>query len=314
LGTRLESFAHRPSAYAFRDDLEWATAHWRARTDEEALDRALIIFREGLVHALSEAFAEVKWPDRPRALNIRLLDVDSQNAFAQSLRRERPLLSLDLCVHADAYLHLCREFALADGQIHSQRMRARPNYPPLSEQLQTIFQTISGEFSLIDDDIASGLTRASALLLLEAYGLEVADSLSLLEMTGPRPYDVVDARDFLVGARDAGLVVRVGDKLSRAPYLLPWVNLNTRAKIPPSSEHAFNQRLWELNIEFFTGLDLLVMDTHASSHALLQAAGARGGEALADFCVREHERTRDLPLTPAKHLEVKVESIKMVNR
>jgi hypothetical protein len=282
--------------YTLRDDLDWATSHWRPRVSTSVLATALTTFRDGVADALRTAFTDVAWPDRPRALDLRVLNLTAQRHYIKELMQRERVLSLDLCVDAHEYLHLCREFALADGQLRSRQLRARPGYPPLHEQMQALEREVMA-VTLVDDDIATGLTFASAQLLLESRGVEVVRTLSLLDNEGPRPHDVVDLRDFLVGARDGGLVVRVGGEFTRAPYLLPWVALTTRAKIPPSAEWALSRQLWQLNVDFFTPLQLQVADAHSSSHALLRAVGARGGELLADFCARERARTEHLPFS-----------------
>jgi hypothetical protein len=285
-----------PLDYALRDDLRWATAAWREApgVDEAALDEALDAFRSGVVAALRRAFAEVQAPDRPRGLQMRLLDQEAQVQQARALPRQERLVSLDVCVCLEHELHLAREFGLSDGQVFSNRLRVRPGHPPLAQQIASL--PVGTPLSLIDDDIASGFTTESAALILASHDIAVEGAHALLGPSPLSPFDVVDLRDFLLGAREAGLVVRLPDgSLSRAPYLPPWVSLVSRAKVPPSSAWRLGLDLWALNKAFFEAIPVCARDAHEGSRSLISLLGARPETRLSALCSEQARLMRDLP-------------------
>ncbi len=102
----------------------------------------------------------------------------------------------------------------------------RPGAASFEEQISEIPK---GSYYLYDDDVCSGNTMRFATKLLENAGLEILDHFSFV---WGEENEVLDARDFLVGAKDAGLVIKdANGKLERLPYYLPFVLPSLRASV-----------------------------------------------------------------------------------
>jgi nicotinic acid mononucleotide adenylyltransferase len=163
------------------------------------------------------------------------------------------VISLDVMRPGEHTLALSRLFALGGYQVLGHV--ARPGSPPLPEQLAAI---PSGEYILRDDDSASGGTLRAALAALPPRLRIMRTELTLTTEPGE---DVVDSRDFLLGANDAGLVVQLPNgAIGRAPYLLPYVDPAARCNVPPALSRAFSRRLWQLNAEIHATTRLRIRD------------------------------------------------------
>jgi len=308
--------SHMPGKYALRDDLEWATTPWQELVPPEKLGPALTAFKSGAVSAFRDAFAKASFPDQPSEIKVTLLDCREQNRLLQERLRESalPLLSLDLIVTAEHHLQVARLFSLSNGQTYSHALVSRPGAPPVEDQLDAL--VLPDEVMAVDDDIVTGSTSRWLAKELRARGCAVREMLSLLALTFPSKdsnesgdgtgeqcdglpreiIDVVDLRDLLLGSRDAGLVVELPDgQVARAPYLLPWVSLVSRAKIPPSSERMLTEELWQLNLDFFRATGLMLSDCHPASLPLLLLAGGREDESMESFCQDRLREMRELP-------------------
>lgn len=180
------------------------------------------------------------------------------------------VINLDALHRAQHELAISRLFAL--GGYEALGFVARPGSDSLEAQLQRI---PPGSYVLHDDDCVTGSTLDAARALLPAHVI-VRDTR--LAITHADDEDVVDARDFLLGADDGGLVVALPSGLARAPYLLPYVDPAVRAGIAAS--HAFSIELWSLNAQTFAGTGLCVRDLPAPARALFTSADDTRLEAL----------------------------------
>lgn len=279
--------------YALRDDLDLATRHWGITS--EHLQPALATFadrvQKHIHHEFERAHADV---------HIKRLSVVKQyEQLAQSTRH--PLIHLDvwaLDMGADTQLDLCRNFHMADGQVRANSLAARPES---SDDAATAAQLIpAGEYTLVDDDIATGYTVSQAKQMLGHC--QIRDCVSLLQlsreaMQAPgREVDIVDLRDFLVAARYGGLVC---DGL-RVPYMQPYVRLAARAMTPPASEMRLSLALWKANLELHRTLGehghaLTVADCPPPQQALWLQVGLTLQTSLAQVCAWHIEHLTKLP-------------------
>ena len=154
-----------------------------------------------------------------------------------------PIISLDSYFKGDYNFHVSREFNL-DHQLRPNYLISRPDYPELDSQIKNI---PSGNYCLVDDDTATGTTISLVKQLLnhcsikeEKFLIDTSNSL-----------DIVDCRDFLWGAKDGGLVIKSFSQNFRVPYLFPWVNLESRAKIDSKSILWLTEEIWKLNESLF---------------------------------------------------------------
>lgn len=246
--------------YAVRCDLAAALAHWGVPPE------ACADFEVSL-QALLKAHL-------PAYLALVELPLAPQLALAAEWMKGRPVLSLDPWACGHAQLQASRQFELADAQLASSRMVARPGAPDLATQCQAL---PARDWLLVDDDTCSGFTCAKVEALLADKLLESKEGeprwAFLLPATLPTlptlptpdavdgavgavgavdVVDVVDARDFLLGARHGGLVVRAPTgALVRVPYALPWVDLASRASVPAPSQMSLSAAIWRLNARWF---------------------------------------------------------------
>ena len=220
--------------YLLRDDLDWATQRWRVGMTIEPNRR----FFKSLCSALLIATGQP--PCR--------LSAEVQRLYASILKIP----------------HISFDRVTSNGQHWISRLFDLGLQEKASSYLSSDLSKIpAGEYALMDDDIGSGSTIEE--IKRRTPQVKWVKEISLAEWIGDEPYfDIVDARDFLFGARDAGLFIRDGDSHYRAPYISPWVNLMTRAKIEPSAQPAFVQSVIRANIEFFGSVPVAVRDAHNS--------------------------------------------------
>lgn len=257
-----------------RDDIEPATRRLRIAS-EAGFEGRLAAFREALVDALTlVAPVRIARSNSPAGL-------------------DGPTISLDVWWSGTHNLGVSRLFRLADGQVTPVGVIARPGAPPIPDQLAAI---PAGRYVLVDDDVATGATTRAAIEMLSQRGVVVSGVRTLIETT---PADeVLDARDFLVGAEAGGLVATVGGHIARLPYLPPWVDLTSRASVPPALVRQVGARLWAACAQFYRGSRLAVGDVDPHAAALLNQAGFVNETRMEDVCHRHVQLSRPVKQTP----------------
>jgi nicotinic acid mononucleotide adenylyltransferase len=252
---------HRPSRLSLR--LEGPEVVWPGH--EQAWAR----FRAGLC-AIFEGHFELE-----------RVDQGSQRA-----PRGLATISLDPLTAGDHQLALSRLFDL--GGYVQRGQTARPGTPDLAEQLATI---PPGRYHLFDDDQCSGSTLQRAARSMPADVVIAEVSTLLGRPLGSEPREIADARDFLLGSRDGGLVVTLPDgALGRAPYLLPYVDPAPRCSVPADQVLEFSTAVWTLNLEFFRGSSLAVSDLPGPARQTLRVAGFGDRTSLASVCTWHLDR------------------------
>jgi len=166
---------------------------------------------------------------------------------------EHDVISLDAMLPSGENLAVSRLYAI--GGYQALGHVARPGAPRLDEQLGLL---PAGTYTLRDDDHMSGGTLDAVRAMLPSR-VRVAGTRVAVEHDDDE--EVVDSRDFLLGADDGGLVIELLDgSIGRAPYLLPYVDPSARCCVPPREAHAFSTALWALNARTFEGSGLRVRD------------------------------------------------------
>lgn len=169
-----------------------------------------------------------------------------------------PFISLDCFLPAVHRLQLTRLFQAGDYQRYSKLHTNRAGTPPIEEQLKQIPQ---GTYDLVDDDIATGATMHAVATMLNQKGIQVRRFRSFLESYGDNVYDILDMRDFVLGAHNGGLSIKtVQGEVTRVMYAAPYVNLVTRAKLTPDAALQFSKQVWKLNEELYAGSGVTVGD------------------------------------------------------
>ena len=275
-----------------RDEEAWSVAPWKEQVGE-MLESARRSFVASLTEVLADSFRS-GCPNASVAVS-RISLGDQREVVRQMIDTFAiPTISLDACIEGHYSIALSRRFEVTSGE------RCEGIFPrPGEAELMTQFQAIpSGAYVLMDDDIATGKTiralrdmlpsRIEIQGVLSAQEVYTKESLRTVECSEESDLvDVVDLRDFLVGSREGGLVVRLPDGcVARAPYLLPYVQNNRRMSLPLSEELRFSRSVWELNRRFFDSLPvaLTVADCPEPFRNLAAAIGFTPETLMSELC------------------------------
>lgn len=275
-----------------RDEGEWSVVPWKERVGT-ALGIAQRMFAGELREIISGSFRSGFPASVVEVASIPLAD---QSEVVRTVIESYavPTISLDACIEGHYKLALSRQFEVTSGE-RCHGLFARPGGAELAQQIDRI---PSGSYVLMDDDVATGATIRSLCSLLpsritiqgilSAQEVYTKESLHTVESTdSSRLVDVVDLRDFLVGSREGGLVVRLPNgTIARTPYLLPYVQLSRRMSLPPDEELKFSRAVWELNRHFFDSLPaaLSVGDCSEAFQNLAMYIGFTAETTMVEFC------------------------------
>lgn len=284
--------------YVVRDDRAWALKPWLSIVSIDSLNNASDIFYKHFTQLLKNSFYNVSLPDKPKDIEVISYNLETQLEYIEQLSNKEHLLNLDICTNenSEGAIQISRLFALCNGQIRPEKLVPRPGFMEIEKQLARLE---SGEYTLIDDDIASGSTISLLFgLLPERIHVNKIRTLSeyshLLHLktnlseNDTDAMDIVDLRDFIFGAKAGGLVIELPNKkIARAPYSLPYISLVTRAQIPPSTELSFSKEIWKLNYNFFSSLDkdITIADTDSDFGEFCAYLKFPKTMTMKDFCL-----------------------------
>ena len=211
-------------------------------------------------------------PERLLAFQRDLLQLFGEFASVREVHLQPPVasteptISLDAMLPGESGLAISRLYAL--GGYQALGHVSRPGSSPLAEQLRAL---TPGDYVLRDDDSVTGGTVRAVRSLLPAHVRITRVELAIHQ--SPEE-DVVDSRDFLLGAHEGGLVVRLpDDRIGRVPYLSPYVDPAVRCNVPAPLALGFSRRVWELNERVFRSTGLTVGDLPASCRSGLAWLG-----------------------------------------
>jgi nicotinic acid mononucleotide adenylyltransferase len=244
-----------------RDEGEYAISQWKKGRSVVQLKKAWQEAGQEIEDAFRKSFSNAGWNVDVRSLSLELQQKQADVIFSG----EEQVICLDPCLEFSRTtnnnvfsLQLSRAFPIADCGT-SPTLVARPGSPSFNEQLKAI---PTGSYLVVDDDFASGSTfKALQQLLPSRIKLTRGQTLSIVLPPQAGNYrDLCDRRDFLVGGKEAGLVIRLpnsgsGDQaLARAPYVLPYILPAARLNLPLRSEVSFSLMIWKANLKFFTSV------------------------------------------------------------
>ena len=186
--------------------------------------------------------------------NINILNIKEQKDSFKNIEKIA-VINLDTWTQLEGEykLRVSRIFNINDGQIYSSNL-----FLENKTQIEKILESDFLDYLLVDDDIATGFTvNAIKKQLLPKNCLEVISLNPQKEF-----YDIVDLRDFIFGSKYGGLMCLnpINKKLMRVPYIYPFINLQSRAKIPFNKEVEFSKEIIKLNLDFFMNTELLLED------------------------------------------------------
>jgi nicotinic acid mononucleotide adenylyltransferase len=241
-----------------RDEKNWTLAPWEQYCKADELSAATRLFMSRLITIFSTSFQKAG-----QRVEIEILDLSKQRSEVAEAHHNEKIISLDSCIEGTVNLGVSRCFHLASPD-NPAKFVARPGYKSLTEQFAAI---TPDEYILLDDDIATGATIEFVKKSLpEKCVIKKTVSLCNLQTasTNNAIIELCDFRDFLVGARNAGLVVKLyDDNIARAPYILPYVRPYTRVRLPVTQEMEFSFLIWQLNRDFFRNLSTTLQVQHA---------------------------------------------------
>ena len=191
------------------------------------------------------------------------------------------VISLDRLFKADYNISLSRVFNLCATNNNSYVYFSSEG--PLAQQLQLV---ASGEYVLLDDDLATGGTLKTFYQALPPH-VQISKVHLLIKPQDNIPYEILDLRDFLLGTQHGGLCVQLPNgKYARAPYLLPYASPAARSTILPSQELLFSKQIWQLNYQIFsqTSHPVCIRDIPSETAAFLNYLGFPLHETLAKVC------------------------------
>lgn len=180
--------------------------------------------------------------------------------------RDDDVISVDALLPARHNIAISRLYEV--GGYASRGHVARPGMPALDEQIATI---PPGKYVLRDDDAMTGSTLEAVRARLLPRQIEITKMDLAIDHEADE--DVVDSRDFILGADDGGLVIMLGADIARAPYVLPYVDPSARASIRAREVQAFSKSIWALNERMFRGTGLRVRDLPPAARATFRFLG-----------------------------------------
>jgi len=286
--TQNNNLSSKGLIYAIRNDNTWALQPWFQLSTKKLLNYAAAIFLKKLVDNLKNIFSNTASSNKKNEVKLEIIELEKQKPVIASLSRKSPIINMDICTHGKYKLNISRLFGLSDGQCHSNNLVERPGKLKIKNQFKKI---PDGNYMLVDDDIASGQTIKMVKKILPP-NIKIDNAISLLKHSLPSSgsdkdiLDVVDLRDFIVGSKDGGLVVRLpNETMARAPYMLPYVSLVTRAKVPPTEEASLSLKLWQLNINFFkANSKILLKNTDKAFQNLMKYIGFDNNDSMRKIC------------------------------
>jgi len=265
-------FIHHTESFGHHSSTRVRAASGSLLSVDEPADKGLYLVRaDGVPQDFAEQLSQLIALHIEPGVEVRLI---SSADF--SLTRQGTI-SLDKFMPGEYNLDVSRVFEISAGQLNAKRTTSLSQ--PLIEQIAGIEP---GTYTLVDDDSITGFTMDQVEQALSGIGVRVGERQTLIQQVlGDRPlYDIVDARDFLVTAPLGGLVVEHRGKTVRAPYLFPFVNVVTRAKILPERQYAFCRAVYGLNVRFLSEPLMLEIDSGQSEFLAL----CGGYDNPVDFC------------------------------
>ena len=268
-------YSKEEGCYVIRNEGLIPLDKYKNNIDEQTLEKAQKSFLKELIMLFKEAF--------DNKLDIKTIDMKKQLEEAKIRLKEQKTISLDTYYRGTYDIQTSRLFDISDIQKNYISLIGRIGFETIEKQIEKIKM---GNYILVDDDSATGKTIREVMSILpEKINIEKIELLA--DALKEKIFDIVDLRDFIIGVQNGGLVVRLPNhEVARAPYILPYVCLKTRASISPSKEMEMSIKLWEMNKKFYQeiGNKITLNQTDDGFKKLMNYIGFEDNTSLADIC------------------------------
>jgi nicotinic acid mononucleotide adenylyltransferase len=261
LRSNLQQDKKRRLSLFLRDDETWSLEGWVHLVGEKALKLAQKNCLKELIELIQNHCKKSNW-----IVDIKNESLTSQREAVKNLfEKNKKVISLDPCIPGDYQLQISRKFNMS-ARSRGAHCIERPGSINLEDQLAHI---PDDEYVIFDDDIASGMTMKFIRSILPAR-IKASDFLSLNRLEerdedSDTTCDSADFRDFIIGAKEAGLVVELPDHQQvRVPYVLPYVYPSSRLSLPIEQDLPFSLAVWRMNLHFFETFEAPILVSHAS--------------------------------------------------
>lgn len=164
------------------------------------------------------------------------LKIMSYNFF---LHRNKNLISLDSQIDLRYNLRVSRVYEI---------FGLNKLYYTVDESKSKLPADLDAEYTLFDDDVMTCGTMFWAKDYLRDKGYKISEKhLSFIESKISGDTEILDARDFVIGGVNNGLMVELPNKkISRVPYIYPFVSCNIRGSIKDGIK--FSIEVFKLNM------------------------------------------------------------------
>mgnify|MGYP003228744822 FL=1 len=243
--------------------------------NEEKLKNTHNKFLKKLITLFSETFNN--------ELDIKTIDMQEQLETTSLILNSKRTISLDTYYRGTYDIETSRLFDISDIQKKYISLIGRIGHDTIEHQIERIKD---GNYILVDDDSVTGKTIREVMRRFPER-INIEQIYLLASMLNERIFDIVDLRDFIIGVQNGGLVVRLPNgEIARAPYMLPYVSLKSRATIPAIKEMEFSIKLWEMNKEFYQeiGGNITLKQTDNGFKKLMNYIGFDDNTLIVDIC------------------------------
>ena len=214
---------------------------------------------------------------------IKVMNMEFQLRNAYKYLENKKTINLDSYFRGTYNIETSRLFYISSYQDKYIKLIGRLGHETIQKQIEKIKKD---SYILVDDDSVTGRTIKEIKGLLP-QDVKIKETYLLANSLNEKVFDVVDLRDFIIGIENSGLVVQLPNgEYTRAPYMMPYVNLTTRASIPPNKEREFSISLWQMNKEFYLKYNkkIKLKDTDSNFISLMKYIGFNDNDSLIDIC------------------------------
>ena len=270
-----QNYSKEDGDYVIRNEGITPLLNYKQNVKEEILQKEHEEFLKQLIELIRAVFHN--------QLDVKTINMEEQLKKAYSILEAKQTISLDTYYRGTYNIETSRLFDISDIQKKYISLIGRIGHDTVKNQIQKIED---GNYILVDDDSATGKTIMEVMSNLPER-INIEQIFLLASMGNEKIFDIVDLRDFIIGAKNGGLVVRLPNKeIARSPYMLPYVSLKTRATISASKEMKTSIRLWKMNKEFYQkiGGDITLGQTDSGFKKLMNYIGFKDDTLLVDIC------------------------------